>query len=62
VVDESQLDMGRPQIVNSFWGSLSKEDRQRIPLMKVKDIMLPGPGFIGMQVCSSNGGDRTDGP
>ena len=53
VVDEPQLSIGRPQIVNAFWGSISKEDRQRIPLMKVNDLILPGPGFIGRQTCSS---------
>ena len=53
VDDESQLGVGRPQIVNAFWGSMSKEDRQRIPLMEINDIILPGPGFIGRQTCSS---------
>ena len=52
LVDDSQIDGGRPQIVNAFWESLSNEDRQRIPLMKGKSMIRPAQEFIGMQVCS----------
>jgi hypothetical protein len=51
-VDEPQI--GRPQIITAFWGSLSKQDRQRIPFMEISDIILPGQAFVGTQVYSSN--------